>query len=508
MTSNRSPLASRVMRLLVDAGLVLPSLVLMCLLGTAPMADFGTFAALVMPLFAVGLGGAALLGRAKYSRVCPRSITHIMALSLVVSSAALALFLVLEIMGAMRLAALFALSYGALSVVTWLGLDWVIAKWMVPTSTDVTPILDATPRRSLPPLSATARCCYNGKVVMITGAGGSIGSELARQTLNQRPARLVLLEWNEFALYKLESTLRPLAEEADIPIAAVLGSVGDRRSVERVLSDNAVEIVLHAAAYKQVPLVEANAVVALDNNVLGTECLALAAAEAGVERFIFISTDKAVRPKSIMGLSKWVAEHVVRDISRRYPNMDTAIVRFGNVLGSSGSVLPVFEDQVRRGGPVTVTDPRMKRFFMSVEEAVHLVLETGAMIKPDTRDHVVYFFDMGEPIFIEALARRVIQRAGHTVKDAARPDGDIELQFTGARAGEKLSEELAVSSDITPTTHPRIFSAAEDVVPPYALAQIMGQVRMSVETGETLHPDTIVSTAVGVDSRACSSAFG
>ena len=237
--------------------------------------------------------------------------------------------------------------------------------------------------RPTPEISVTARQAYCDRVVLVTGAGGSIGSELAHQILSLRPRRLILVELSEYALYRVDAVLRSMAEAAGIPLQVVLGSVGDPVLMRRLLSESRPDIVLHAAAYKHVPLVEENPAAALANNVLGTECLARLAAEFGVERFVLISSDKAVRPTSTMGLSKWIAEHILRDLSRRTPGFQAVVVRFGNVLGSSGSVLPRFQQQVQNGGPVTVTDPRMERYFMSVEEAVHLVLESGAMSESD-----------------------------------------------------------------------------------------------------------------------------
>lgn len=321
---------------------------------------------------------------------------------------------------------------------------------------------------------------FDGASVLITGAGGSIGSELAQQVMALGPSKLILVELNEFALYKIDAALRPLAERSGVSLTSVLGSVGDAELMARVLDDHKVEIVLHAAAYKHVPLVEANPIAALRNNTLGTECLAQAAANAGVARFVLISTDKAVRPASVMGISKWIAEQMVRDLGRRHAQMAVSVVRFGNVLGSSGSVLPLFQRQVRTGGPVTVTDPRMERYFMSVEEAVHLVLQSAAIAEGGE----VFFFDMGRPIRIEELARRVIRAAGYTPRDALRSDGDIAICFTGPRPGEKLSEELHEAPIAHATSHPSIFRADDPLLTELELARITRVVRQAVRDGQ------------------------
>ena len=281
---------------------------------------------------------------------------------------------------------------------------------------------------------------------MITGAGGSIGSELCRQVLDCRPARLVVFELSELALYNIHSELTGLTDgECSVEIVPVLGSVTDARLVRKVLADNDVQVILHAAAYKHVPMVELNPLAGLANNVLGTHTLAEEAVRAGIERFILVSSDKAVRPTNVMGASKRLAELVIQDQASRVPFGEGprfSIVRFGNVLGSSGSVVPLFQEQVRRGGPVTVTHENVARFFMTVQEAVNLVLRAGSM----TEGGEIYVLEMGKPVPIVNLARQVIESAGYTVRDAKFPDGDIEIEFTGLRPGEKMIDCLLYTS--------------------------------------------------------------
>lgn len=311
--------------------------------------------------------------------------------------------------------------------------------------------------------------CYTGRSVMVSGAGGSIGAELCRQLLACGPARLVLYELSELALYTVHQELTQLDSSSEIEIVPVLGSVTDPRQVADVLAHHAVEVVLHAAAYKHVPLVEANPLPGLENNVLGTHVLARAAASAGVERFILISSDKAVRPTNVMGASKRLAELVVQDLSARNTRTVFSMVRFGNVLGSSGSVVPLFQEQVSQGGPVTVTDANVKRFFMTAREAVQLVLKAGS----EAKGGEVFVLDMGEPISILHLARQVIESAGYSVRDAATPEGDIEIKFIGLRPGEKIEEELALSGDLLGTRHRKIFCAREDSLSEIEVASML-----------------------------------
>ena len=321
---------------------------------------------------------------------------------------------------------------------------------------------------------------YEGRNVLVSGAGGSIGSELCRQILNCRPARLVLFELSEFALYTIDQELRALAAGTGTEIIPVLGTVTDRRQVARVLSRHRVEVVLHAAAYKHVPLVEENPLAGLVNNVIGTRTLARAARAARVARFILVSTDKAVRPVGVMGASKRLAELVVADLAARSPDTVYAMVRFGNVLGSSGSVVPHFQEQIARGGPVTVTDRRMTRYFMTAQEAARLVLRAGSMAQGGE----VFVLDMGEPVRIADLARQVIEASGYTVRDEANPGGDIRIVESGMRLGEKLHEELSSAEGLIGTAHPKIGRAEEPSLSEFELARAIRTLSRAVAAGD------------------------
>jgi len=303
------------------------------------------------------------------------------------------------------------------------------------------------------------RRCIASKVVLVTGAGGSIGSELCRQVVALSPAKLVMLEANEHALYQIDRELR---RSAACELVACLASVRDEKLLVDLLRAHGVQTVYHAAAYKHVPLVEANVLEAAKNNILGTESLARSAYEAGVETFVLISTDKAVRPTSVMGATKRWAEKVVQSYADRVEGRKGqpvfCAVRFGNVLGSSGSVVPLFKEQIASGGPVTVTHPEVTRFFMSIHEAVGLVIQAGSMAEGGE----IFLLDMGEPVKIIDMARKMIQLAGYSVRDAQHPDGDIEIVITGLRPGEKLYEELLIDgANAEGTDHPQIMKARE-----------------------------------------------
>ncbi|MEM1150376.1 MAG: nucleoside-diphosphate sugar epimerase/dehydratase [Pseudomonadota bacterium] len=346
------------------------------------------------------------------------------------------------------------------------------------------PPRDLLPRDEVAgPLGENA-ACYRGKSVLVSGAGGSIGSELCRQLLECRPSRLILLELSEYALYTADLELRQLCETSpeyakDVEIVPILGSATDGRLVRKLLADYEVQIVLHAAAYKHVPLVEINQLAGFGNNILGTQTLSRESYDAGVERFILISSDKAVRPKSVMGASKRFAELVVQDLAKRVPAGDGprySMVRFGNVLGSSGSVVPLFQEQIARGGPVTVTHRDVTRYFMTMQEAARLVLTAGAMAEGGE----IYVLDMGKPVSISTLARQTIEAAGYTVRDADNPEGDIEIEYTGLRSGEKLHEELTITSHHNKTDHPKIFSVREEGLSEIEIARTLRALREAV----------------------------
>lgn len=319
---------------------------------------------------------------------------------------------------------------------------------------------DLLGREPVAPEPALMERNTRGKVVLVTGAGGSIGSELCRQILAAAPRTLVLVERSEFALYGIEQSLSALADGSNL--VPVLADVGDARRIDEVLARWKPDTIYHAAAYKHVPLVEANPGEGLRNNALGTHVLARCAMRHGVADFVLISSDKAVRPSSVMGASKRLAEMILQAltadaVAQSRPTTRFSMVRFGNVLGSSGSVVPLFRRQIRSGGPVTVTHPDVTRYFMTTDEAAQLVIQAGAM----ARGGDVFVLDMGPPVRIVDLARRMIELSGLIVRDAAHPDGDIEITFTGLRPGEKLFEELVLGNETEPTAHPRILRAQE-----------------------------------------------
>ncbi|WP_097460162.1 polysaccharide biosynthesis protein [Mangrovitalea sediminis] len=298
-----------------------------------------------------------------------------------------------------------------------------------------------------------------GKTVMVTGAGGSIGSELCRQIVRQRPKVLVLLELSEYGLYALEREMLALlaAESLDVEIRPILGSVQKEHRLEVIMRTFKIDTVYHAAAYKHVPMVEHNVVEGVRNNVFGTWYAAEAAIRAGVKTFVLISTDKAVRPTNVMGASKRMAELVLQGLALRQDKTRFCMVRFGNVLGSSGSVVPLFREQIRQGGPVTVTHPDIYRFFMTIPEAAQLVIQASSIAKGGE----VFVLDMGQHVRISELAQKMIRLMGYEVKDSEHPDGDIEIVYTGLRPGEKLYEELLIGNDPQGTEHPRIMKARE-----------------------------------------------
>jgi len=320
-------------------------------------------------------------------------------------------------------------------------------------------IEDLLGRDPILPNRALLDASIRGKSVMVSGAGGSIGSELCRQIVLLAPKQLILFENSELALYNIERELQSIIEirKLDVKIHALLGNAHHKYRVRDVMQAFAVQTVYHAAAYKHVPIVEQNLVEGVHNNVFSTWHAAEAALEVGVETFVLISTDKAVNPTNVMGATKRLAEVVLQSLQTQTTRTRFCMVRFGNVLGSSGSVVPLFQEQIRRGGPVTVTHREVRRFFMTIPEAAQLVLQAGSMGTGGD----VFVLDMGQPVEIDELARRMIKLTGLTVRDALSPDGDIEIEYSGLRPGEKLFEELLIGSNVTGTEHPMIMRAIE-----------------------------------------------
>ncbi|ROO32384.1 nucleoside-diphosphate sugar epimerase [Salinisphaera orenii YIM 95161] len=341
-------------------------------------------------------------------------------------------------------------------------------------------IEDLLGRDAVAPDDALLSATIRGRSVMVTGAGGSIGSELCRQIVQLAPEHLVLFEVNELSLFNLEREIRShLDPERPTRVTAILGSVLDASLVATVIRRFRIQTLYHAAAYKHVPLVEQNVAAGLCNNVLGTRNVAEAAVGGGVTRFILVSTDKAVRPTNVMGATKRASELVVQAMAARVASSEGCIfsmVRFGNVLGSSGSVVPYFREQINKGGPITVTHPDITRFFMTIPEAAQLVIQAGAMAQGSE----VFLLDMGEPVRIRDLAKRMIHLAGFTHRDERNPNGDIEIVYSGLRPGEKLYEELLISEASATTQHSMIGCAQESYLPWEELLPWLEQVEVAV----------------------------
>ena len=321
------------------------------------------------------------------------------------------------------------------------------------------------------------------KTVLVTGAGGSIGSELCRQILRQQPARLLLLDHSEYALYSIHQELEQLCRLEGIAadLTPLLGSVNHEVRLREICGAYRPHTVYHAAAYKHVPMVESNPAEGARNNVFGTLNMARVARDSGVTRFVLVSTDKAVRPTNIMGASKRMAELVLQAMAAEGVGRTCfSMVRFGNVLGSSGSVVPLFRRQLEAGGPLTVTHAEVTRYFMTIPEAAQLVLQAGAMAQGGE----VFVLDMGEPVRILDLAQRMVELSGLKVRDATNPQGDIEIAITGLRPGEKLYEELLIGDNPTPTSHPRIMKAHEDCLPWTELQRQLDRLLHAAESGD------------------------
>jgi FlaA1/EpsC-like NDP-sugar epimerase len=355
-------------------------------------------------------------------------------------------------------------------------------------------VCDLLGRDPVPPNPQLFASCISRKSVMVTGAGGSIGSELCRQILRVAPTRLVLFEMSELALYTIERELQEIAaqEFLDVEIVPLLGNANERERVREVLLAYQVQTVYHAAAYKHVPIVEHNVIRGIHNNVICTWNTAQAALETCVETFVLISTDKAVNPTNVMGATKRLAELVLQGLQERTTSTRFCMVRFGNVLGSSGSVVPLFQDQIRRGGPVTVTHPQVIRYFMTIPEAAQLVIQAGSMAKGGD----VFVLDMGKPVRIDDLARRMINLSGLSVRDPSNPDGDIEITYTGLRSAEKLFEELLIGNNITKTDHPMIMRAMEHSIPWARMVQLLESMTSAIQSSDCGRALTLLRESV------------
>ena len=319
------------------------------------------------------------------------------------------------------------------------------------------------------------------KVVMVTGAGGSIGSELCRQIIKHQPSSLILFEVSEYSIYSIEKELRDL--NRSIPVVPLLGNVADKTRVIDICQTFKVNTIYHTAAYKHVPLVEMNPIEGIKNNIFGTLHCVEAAIESHVDTFVLISTDKAVRPTNIMGATKRFSELILQALASKNRNSSEqrtliTMVRFGNVLDSAGSVVPLFREQIKNGGPLTITDPEIIRYFMSIPEAAELVIQAGAM----SSGGEVFVLDMGEQIKIIDLAKRMIRLSGMEVKDEDHPKGDIEIEITGLRHGEKLYEELLLGNELIPTQHKRIFQAHEEGIPWTKIQSILDELNLAIQS--------------------------
>jgi FlaA1/EpsC-like NDP-sugar epimerase len=353
---------------------------------------------------------------------------------------------------------------------------------------------DLLGRDPVPPNQRLVDACIRKKVVMVTGAGGSIGSELCRQILALGPTRLVLFELSEVALYSIDKELRLLSANngCNVEIVPLLGNAHHKNRVREILNAYEVQTIYHAAAYKHVPIVEHNVVEGVYNNVFSTWHTAEAAAESKVETFVLISTDKAVNPTNVMGTTKRLAEIVLQGIHQRGTSTRFCMVRFGNVLESSGSVVPLFREQIKRGGPVTVTHKDVIRYFMTIPEAAQLVLQAGSM----SQGGEVFVLDMGKPVRIEDLARRMISLMGLTVREDDNRDGEIEIVYTGLRPAEKLFEELLIGNNVTGTDHPMIMRAREHSLPWPTVHQILEELMAALTRSDCQRARELLSHAV------------
>ena len=339
----------------------------------------------------------------------------------------------------------------------------------------------------------------HGKTVLVTGAGGSIGSELCRQILSTLPQQLLLVDMSEFALYQIHQELQTqleahVVEGQACELTPLLASVCDAARMQDIMATWKPQTVYHAAAYKHVPLVEHNPAEGVRNNVLGTRVCAEAAVANGVHNFVLISTDKAVRPTNVMGASKRLSEMVLQALAQHSSPTSTifSMVRFGNVLGSSGSVVPLFRDQIKSGGPITLTHADITRYFMTIPEAAQLVIQAGAMGTGGD----VFVLDMGQPVRIFDLAKRMVELSGLVLKDELHPDGDIEIAITGLRPGEKLFEELLIGDNPQPTQHSRIMMASEDFMPWQTLQHHLDEIKLAIDINDVTNLRALLQSLV------------
>ena len=355
--------------------------------------------------------------------------------------------------------------------------DIVTGKASVGDLKDVN-VADILGRDPVPPNAKLIDACARGQAIMVTGAGGSIGSELCRQIIRLGSKRLVLFEVSELALYQIERELQLIASSEDLTVEIVplLGNAHHKQRIRQILRTYEITTIYHAAAYKHVPIVEGNIIEGVHNNVISTWYTAEAAMACGVHTFILVSTDKAVNPTNVMGATKRMAEMLLQGLQQNSKATRFCMVRFGNVLDSSGSVVPLFREQIRAGGPVTVTHPEMTRYFMTIPEAVNLVLQAGAMSEGGD----VFVLDMGKPVKIADLARRMIELSGLSVCSDSNPQGDIEISYTGLRPAEKLFEELIIGKNVTGTEHPRILRAVEHALPWSRIEELLEELLLAL----------------------------
>ena len=350
---------------------------------------------------------------------------------------------------------------------------------------------DLLGRDIVAPNQALLHACVTDKIVLITGAGGSIGSELCRQIVSLQPRLLILLEASEFALYQIERELLT-CNNTPPPIRSLLGNVQDEQHMRYIMQHFGVQTIYHAAAYKHVPIVEHNIEQGIRNNILGTLAAARAAIDTEVETFVLISTDKAVRPANVMGASKRFAELILQALAQEQTETRFCMVRFGNVLGSSGSVIPVFREQIKNGGPVTVTHPEIIRYFMTIPEAAQLVIQAGSMGTGGD----VFVLDMGKPVNITDLATKMIRLMGKTAKTDNNPHGEITIEYTGLRPGEKLYEELLIGDNVTGTEHPMIMRAEEYSLPWQTIEQFLTQIKQGIQQHDIIQLRATLMSAV------------